>query len=79
MKHVSKSNFSQEFVEYMAAPSLTTVKDDEAEEQEAVTDPPKELDDLITAENAEIEKRVGGGWGGEVPSINMTFQDKWIG
>ena len=64
----------------MAAPSLTTVKDDEDEGQEAVTEPPKELDDLITAENSEVEKRIGGvgGWGGS-PNINMTFQDKWIG
>ena len=74
----SKSNFSQEFVEYMEAPSLTTVKDDAEEEKQAVTEPPKELDDLITAENAEVEKRIEEGWGGE-PSINMTFQDKWIG
>ena len=64
----------------MEAPSLTTVKEDEDEELEAVTEPPKELDDLITAENAEVEKRIGGGggWGGS-PNINMTFQDKWIG
>ena len=61
----------------MAAPSLTTVKDEEDEEEDAVTKPPKELDDLITAENAEVEKRVGG-FGGE-QNINMTFQDKWIG
>ena len=56
---------------------MTTVKDDAGEEK-AVTEPPKELDDLITAENAEVEKRIEEGWGGE-PSINMTFQDKWIG
>ena len=42
----------------MAAPSLTTVKDDEDEGQEAVTEPPKELDDLIAAEYAEVEKRL---------------------
>ena len=62
----------------MEAPSLTTVKDVAEEEKKAVTEPPKELDDLITAENAEVEKRIEEGWGGE-PSINMTFQDKWIG
>ena len=80
IKVVSNKSFSQEFVEYMEAPSLTTVKEDEGEETEAVTEPPKELDDLITAENAEVEKRIGGGggWGGS-PNINMTFQDTWIG
>ena len=59
----------------MAAPSLTTVKDEDDEEEEAVTEPPKELDDLIAAEYAEVEKRFGG----EGSNINMTFQDKWIG
>ena len=39
----------------MEAPSLTTVKEDEGEETEAVTEPPKELEDLITAENAEAD------------------------
>ena len=66
----------------MEAPSLTTVKEDEDEEQEALTEPPKELEDLIAAENAEVEKKIqtdqGGVWGGS-SSINMTFQDKWIG
>ena len=66
----------------MEAPSLTTVKEEGDEEQEAVTEPPKELEDLIAAENAEVEKKIqteqGEVWEGS-SSINMTFQDKWIG
>ena len=40
----------------------------------------KELDDQITAENAEVEKSLENVWAGAGQlGLNMTFQDKWIG
>ena len=68
----------------MDAPSLATVKDVDNEEEEATTTMfAKELDDLITAENAEVEKSLENVWAGGAGQLglNMTFQiqDKWIG
>ena len=66
----------------MDAPSLTTVKDVDNEEEEATTTMfAKELDDQITAENAEVEKSLENVWAGAAGhlGLNMTFQDKWIG
>ena len=66
----------------MDAPSLTTVKDVDNEEEEATTTMfAKELDDQITAENSEVEKSLENVWAGAAGhlGLNMTFQDKWIG
>ena len=65
----------------MDAPSLTTVKDVDNEEEETTTTMlAKELDDQITAENAEVEKSLENVWPGAGQlGLNMTFQDKWIG
>ena len=65
----------------MDAPSLTTVKDVDNEEEETTTTMlAKELDDQITAENAEVEKSLENVWAGAGElGLNMTFQDKWIG
>ena len=66
----------------MDAPSLTTVKDVDNEEEETTTTIlAKELDDQITAENAEVEKSLENVWAGAAGhlGLNMTFQDKWIG
>ena len=66
----------------MDAPSLTTVKDVDNEEEETTTTMlAKELDDQITAENAEVEKSLENVWAGGAGQLgfNMTFQDKWIG
>ena len=65
----------------MDAPSLTTVKDVDNEEEEATTTMlAKELDDQITAENAKVEKSLENVWvGADQLGLNMTFQDKWIG
>ena len=65
----------------MDAPSLTTVKDVDNEEEETTTTIlAKELDDQITAENAEVEKSLENVWvGAGHLGLNMTFQDKWIG
>ena len=66
----------------MDAPSLTTVKDVNNEEEETTTTMlTKELDDQITAENAEVEKSLENVWAGAAGQLglNMTFQDKWIG
>ena len=66
----------------MDAPSLTTVKDVDNEEEEATTTMfAKELDDQITAENAEVEKSLENVWASTAGhlGLNMTFQDKWIG
>ena len=65
----------------MDAPSLTTVKDVDNEEEETTTTMlAKELDDQITAENAKVEKSLENVWvGASHLGLNMTFQDKWIG
>ena len=66
----------------MDAPSLTTVKDVDNEKEETTTTMlAKELDDQITAENAEVEKSLENVWVGAAGQLglNMTFQDKWIG
>ena len=66
----------------MDAPSLTTVKDVDNEKEETTTTMlAKELDDQITAENAEVEKSLENVWAGAAGhlGLNMTFQDKWIG
>ena len=64
----------------MDAPSLTTVKDVDNEEETTTTMLAKELDDQITAENAEVEKSLENVWvGAGHLGLNMTFQDKWIG
>ena len=66
----------------MDAPSLATVKDVDNEEEETTTTMlAKELDDQITAENAEVEKSLENVWAGAAGhlGLNMTFQDKWIG
>ena len=65
----------------MDAPSLTTVKDVDNEEEETTTTMlAKELDDQITAENSEVEKSLENVWAGAGQlGLNMTFQDKWIG
>ena len=65
----------------MDAPSLTTVKDVDNEEEETTTTIlAKELDDQITAENAKVEKSLENVWvGAGHLGLNMTFQDKWIG
>ena len=64
----------------MDAPSLATVKDVDNEEEKTTTMLAKELDDQITAENAEVEKSLENVWAGAGHlGLNMTFQDKWIG
>jgi len=72
---------SDKFVDYMDAPSLTTVKEVDNEEEETTTTMlAKELDDQITAENAKVEKSLENVWAGASHlGLNMTFQDKWIG
>ena len=86
---------SNEFVQYMPAPALSTVATDNTEDEEEVAEDAalvhEELMDLLTAENKAVSRNnlvsilyfyhqvEKLGTWGDNLNINLTFQDKWIG
>ena len=70
---------AEEALSAVSSASLAT--SDTAEEATTTTMLAKELDDQITAENAEVEKSLENMWVGAADQLglNMTFQDQWIG